>query len=1257
MDAINDSINSNSLLENTRNAQKQYADLYSTLDSSLMSPAKPLTLGVEVEIGEQSDESNNTSISRLTATTSPISISNQTQAKIAPDLSGLRSGQDLHNQLGSVSEGLKEIRSSVDRIATEIQPGEDYTKNDSVQDALGQIQDIIRSTTYAGKPVFSDNSEKEYTSAVEIASVPELTEKQYASIQSTIMANAENVAENNAGNTITKGSETFIISQSNNDKVFSFPEETTLDKINETISDYTQDPKIYPLIYFEKDDTGSMTLTTGEGKGPVEFGAAVKLTSLDGELFSMPLDSYSRESTGEFHQRDGRVVEGEKSDLKLTEELGEYRAVGTINLADDNVEDGVDTDHMRTSNHTLTRSEKFNERLGEDRRNGDGFAVTPVDPGGSSGSLTAGSELRDSSRSTNYSGNFDATATQNSGDVMLLPKENSTEPYVTMAEREAGVNGSESLDQLSKKMESLGADENVPERPERYRTMLEIQNGALGGETLNELSKISQQVSGNVTQEDTPQEREFASREEASRMSGEDGAAEAFRTIPDNSEISRNMRSVAEGEGIAVNENQESVTGNPGLAAEGGRARGSEAAQEAQGEGIVSRELRADEKYTDRDNSTLQEQLAQEEAAENNESQFQPEMEQSPTKGNHIGTNPTAALARIEGVVNETMAFTLQGERGSMEYVVASGVTVGALSLAINTTSDRTGVTADAANGGIRIAGALPLSEFSMLQNAYGFSMPQMGGGNNSAEQGGGDTASAGYAALGQNGTEVAESSEELMTSLGMTGMNSGVDIGRLGSIESDGVGYSIESFADAQSQSRLSEDPQFAREIVAGAYRQIDNLQSNIDALSSLNQRNTYEALERAGQKILGGAGAEIDDSEESEEVLNTITVGMNNSVSADGGRGISGNPLASLNLLSSIPASASGGARTDEGNPYLMERISGYQANGDVGVELETERLFEKEERALEGVQLREEAYLSFEALATRFDEEMTSARESLADLRYRNEQGADNWDEYLDFIDYKDKEFFRNIENAKDTIREAGRAAESEDGRDALAGLLETELQSEQSLVEMGRGLAAGGLASLLAVTAQEGGAGNNQEAATPLPVEMLSLQNQGIDTIQGAELASSENTAQTGQGNTFGVRSVMMDSMTTRREVSVTPRAGEDAPSPVLSQAPQYENIIKLFEDKIGTVMVHDQGYTVKDLEGKFPEMMESEPEVVRTVLDKALEDIDNIRQEMADLQAQELGDVGDAVFAALETYGSEQSASNPAVMAQAVAVTR
>ena len=56
------------------------------------------------------------------------------------------------------------------------------------------------------------------------------------------------------------------------------------------------------------------------------------------------------------------------------------------------------------------------------------------------------------------------------------------------------------------------------------------------------------------------------------------------------------------------------------------------------------------------------------------------------------GVNPVRELEELEGVVNRTMSFTLRGDRGEMDFVIASGVRVDALSLAINVTSAATGV-------------------------------------------------------------------------------------------------------------------------------------------------------------------------------------------------------------------------------------------------------------------------------------------------------------------------------------------------------------------------------------------------------------------------------------------------------------------------------------------------------------------------------------------------------------------------------------
>ena len=211
MDAlINDGINSNSVLENTRNAQKQY-DVYSALDASIVSPDMALSVGVDVEIGEKSDDERKTILTGLNAGSNILSISNSTQAKVAPDLKELQSGQDINNRLQLVSSGLDNIKSSIDQLASQIKQGEDYSKNTVVQEAFGQINDIIENSRYAGKPIFTALADKYSISAFDEATVSGFTGEKYSAIQSTILASADSVAQNHGGITVTKTAETFVI--------------------------------------------------------------------------------------------------------------------------------------------------------------------------------------------------------------------------------------------------------------------------------------------------------------------------------------------------------------------------------------------------------------------------------------------------------------------------------------------------------------------------------------------------------------------------------------------------------------------------------------------------------------------------------------------------------------------------------------------------------------------------------------------------------------------------------------------------------------------------------------------------------------------------------------------------------------------------------------------------------------------------------------------------------------------------------------
>ena len=73
------------------------------------------------------------------------------------------------------------------------------------------------------------------------------------------------------------------------------------------------------------------------------------------------------------------------------------------------------------------------------------------------------------------------------------------------------------------------------------------------------------------------------------------------------------------------------------------------------------------------------------------------------------------------------------------------------------------------------------------------------------------------------------------------------------------------------------------------------------------MNARNTLEASDRIEDKILQVIGVGIQSTDESTAALNRVAVGINNTTSAEGGRGYGSNPLASHESFGKCPRAVS--------------------------------------------------------------------------------------------------------------------------------------------------------------------------------------------------------------------------------------------------------------------------------------------------------------------------------------------------------------
>ena len=1144
---LHESINSKSVLENMRNAQKNYNDIYSNLDAALQRPDNTLTVAVGVEIGDKNYTDERNTVLNAGSLGNTLQISNVAQARVAPDLSDLRSGQDLSNRLQSASSGLEHIRGNLNQIASQIKPGEDYSRNTLVQEAVGRIYEIIESTTYAGEPVFSQlTADTQEVSPLEVRQVPELTEKKYAAIQAEIMANAKGVVRDESAPALTRMPETFMLSQSNRDKVFSFPEKTPLQEIADTIADYTADPVIRPLIYLENQGSGEVELVTGEGKGTVDFGGDIRISSLDGELFSRPLDTFSAAKTETINTGSPRIVNTLVSEVNLSEDLDAGRTVGTINLARDNVVNGIDVDNMRNSNHSLSRSEQFNARLGKDRRAGDGFAVTPVDPGGSSGALTAGSELRDSARSANYEQNFDASLPGAVSEVMLLPEEES--PPVSV------VTGTEDT-------VSAGITD-APETTTDREIVRPVAAAARAG-----ISPLAQNSTlEGVLEVPSTGDMIVAGGGETSTLRNNPVGGAATQLPGTGREVStRNGQGISVPTGLGNARNPENITsdeetgrvrlaGNPDSEEEGIAAGvGARRNEVLEGEkSIVGFQNEAGANLSAAGSAIREDMTAvQAGAGALRQSGVVPDITSLQRRsGLDFGTNPVRELQSISGTVPETLQFTLRGERGEMEYVVAAGVRVDTLSLAINTTAGHTGVTANAVNGQLRLAGFSPVeARENPAVEAADMGLAAVNSGTPLSLTADSTLQNSSGGALGDGGGTGAESSP---SAVGLSDLNRGISLNNLGLVAGARQNYTVASFAQEDSPQELQDNPQLARQVLSNAYRYLGTLENNLDSLRSLNERNTYEALERVGRKALDGTEPAIGSVGESEAVLNNITVGMNNVVSAGGGGGLGERPGATFNLLSNITDSqimrdtgVYAGVETENGGTYLQQRLADYQVGFEYAAAAETTKDTAESAAAAGALVSAQEYFEPAEApVFDRFEESMRQARERVEELRVLNERRDYRSENFQEAVTRAEERYYANIENAKQTLREAGREYEQElYGENLLAEQAVAQLSEQQTV----------------ALEVRSAPAADSVIPAEPRRLEPSAEQAMAaIRALQSAVAAGGQGAgalnppAEESQRVIFPEQPVesgnVMDSLTTREPVAVTSSAMGDMPAP-------------------------------------------------------------------------------------------------------------
>lgn len=1185
--------------------------LYGRLETELAANLLTADNSSSTNLSLGDSEDNNTSGLKA-GPSSRLSIASKPQHELTPDLSDLRKSQDLHNRLSTAVSGLNSLSTDLLQLADNLQ---NHSSNNGSAKILNNIDNTISTASYNNQHVFNKKP-------VEIL-------PQTYNIQQTIIASKESVSDNGEGEYLTKGNEAFILANSKSRTLYSFPSQTPLEEINQTISDYTADAGIHPLFYVENQISGTPQVISKDAEGISTAKSDLTLTPIDGELFSRPIH---KENPAEARISGStltvKLVE-DNDNISLSESTPDNSISNTISFTENVTEGEIDNENVRLNNQALTRSINFNQLIDRERKQGDGFAITPEKKEQPIPPHVIEQQQREEIAAIEANKDNPGSNTTNNPDIILIPKESPTPPqasapYVTLQEREYGITAQESAYQTDKifltAVETKNTDlENNRQQPIPVNDSESAIQPTAAISPVNQSEQSFTGFTGNSEQqqEQTTQEEQQSNNSENNQniitTTAINADNENYSEI-NNIETPRPENNNEEGREEQIRSDNSSITREEAISNNNVPLLNSD-------RNITEAEFNSSEKSLQTSGNTP-EQTANNRTEERRTGITNPaEQLAAPA------ASATELLENINSVVRDTLNFTLRGNRGSLDYVFKAGNTNDTVALTVNATQYFTGVTATANQKNVTLQGELTgqLNEARtntvLTQNAETVNQETPA------------------VAVQQNNDD-----NQTLT----------INLSELGRTEKDGEIYSLDSLSQLLTENTpvtADDRESLPTEIIDNALNEITALQGNLQSLSSLNQRNVDYISQQINEKLLPESARSLTENSrpaDIEQALNLVAVGISNSTSAAGGTGIGTDPLASLHLLSPTPTVADNRSEplqqqnleniTQNPTAYSlanMEALSSYNISSiNTSNHLHSQTDPEKEQPPID-----------YSAVTT----ELAAGREELENLQEMIRKDNTIFDNHIELVEEAADRFFQRIENAKLTIREAGREFEATENVETLQkerfaqmayNLKSYDQQQEEEMTLEAEAIDS--TAEQLRIDSQEfskkdfhelleniGQALGNRIAeytADQTPAEILNLQQQ---------MTAPASAAFTGATDSAPV---------------VTTRATQTNTLTSTAREHSYKNLSTIIDGKLGNVMVHGQDYTLSDLHENDwqPEDASDTTEVATSVLEKAIAELELAENLSNELAAGELLDKGSDINGAINSYGSDLSNTTPAV---------
>ena len=1170
---------------------------------------------------------------------SRLSISGKQQFEIAPDINDLKKSQDLHNRLQTTSEGLAAIEQHLSQLATSLNSiSFDKNKATTPQDIISQINETINGTKYNETPVFNNENSSEYSIA------------NPRTIQEAILINKESLNQDANGKYLTKGNEAFILSSANKHTLYSFAPQTPLEEINQKISQHSEDISIHPLFYVENQPDGQPEVINHNASGTAGEKNNLTLTPIDGKLFSQPLTEQAPVNRQISNNTISIKIVDNDDNISLSKNISQNHISGTINLAEDTVQNQFDIEKMRDSNHALTRADKFNERINENKRQGDGFALTPEKEEQPISRHIRNENYREELTAIENNKENPGSNTTNRNDILLMPEKILTPPpepasYVTLQERELGITGEETKYQTDKIFLAAVENKNTDLKNVQSETNSILFTSDLSAKNSMVTPTESSQPSFTDNGNNNTRQNDTLARQQNNQLQNPGKKPWKNSEMSQNS-ISETLVNTAAQTYSETKINETNTRNNP-----------QPDLPDNQHQQIIEEELNeeSNDPLLNTDQGITELELTDEEAA----AQLSSDREIKTTDKNNDNSNtpavsrfassPASSATRIiqsiNGIVQNTLNFTLSGKKGSVDFVISAGNTNETVAQAINSTQNITGVTASTTQNSVTIQGEqnrqlTPAPAEDLLTQEAARLQDNMQTENN--------LSFSSQTQLMVNNTTDLQVKEENQNELT-------VNLTDLGHTERNGNTYTLQSLPailnqNSQTDSNKNERP-LELEVINNALNEISALQNNLRSLSSLNERNVNFVSQQINAKLLPESAAPLTDESQSadiEQALNLIAVGINNSTSADGGLGVGTDPLASLNLLTSSPTLTNN--RTE---PSLQQNLSNIEHNqtaydlanmqavSSYNLNSAQKQFNEKEENQ----EFSTDNALIYSQLTT----DLSASRMALEEINKLITENNSNFANHIAQIEQASENFFTRIENSRLTIRELGREFEASQTINTLQKERYAEKAYEIKSYNQQQ----------INKTAEK----NIQENT----VEQLRIDNQEFNRKDFHEILENIGHALGNRLRGYTTEEIISELQTAAEKNKapastafsgtsdsnpvVTTSATQGSPLTTSNQDTNYKSLNKIINGKLGTIMVHGQDYTLTDLYNdnwQIPDNNTDSTITPSSILEKAIQEIaiaENINNKLA---ASELSDKGDDINNAINSYGSDLSATTPAI---------